>query len=92
MKLLLDSANLTDVEGALTRRHIAGITTNPSLLSKEPKAILYIARAEALCGLGKFAEARQALDTAAEKYDLNPSEKAYRAEVFAKIVEAEKGK
>jgi len=41
MKLFLDSANLTDVEGALARRHIAGITTNPSLLSKEPKANFY---------------------------------------------------
>lgn len=38
MKLFLDSANLVDIENALSRGHIAGITTNPSLLAKEPKA------------------------------------------------------
>jgi len=38
VKLFLDSANLQDVENALARGHISGITTNPSLLAKEPKA------------------------------------------------------
>ncbi len=38
MKLFLDSANLQDVENALARGHISGVTTNPSLLAKEPKA------------------------------------------------------
>ena len=41
MKLFLDSANLQDVESALMRGHISGITTNPSLLAKEPKANFY---------------------------------------------------
>ncbi|HKM72868.1 MAG TPA: transaldolase family protein [Stellaceae bacterium] len=38
MKLFLDSANLQDVEESLARGFISGVTTNPSLLSKEPKA------------------------------------------------------
>ena len=38
MKLFLDSANLQDVEASLARGYISGITTNPSLLAKEPKA------------------------------------------------------
>lgn len=41
MKIFLDSANLLDVENALARGHISGITTNPSLLAKEPKANFY---------------------------------------------------
>lgn len=41
MKLFLDSANLQDVEDALIRGHITGVTTNPSLLAKEPKSNFY---------------------------------------------------
>ncbi len=36
MKLFIDSANLKDIEDALARG-FSGITTNPSLLAKEPK-------------------------------------------------------
>ena len=38
MKLFLDSANLDDLELALELGFIKGVTTNPSLLSKEPKS------------------------------------------------------
>ncbi len=38
MKLFLDSANLQDIEQGLARGHLSGITTNPSLLAKEPKS------------------------------------------------------
>jgi len=41
VKLFLDSANLQDIENGLVRGHLSGITTNPSLLSKEPKANFY---------------------------------------------------
>lgn len=37
MKIFVDTANLKDIEEALKRGFIRGITTNPSLLSKEPK-------------------------------------------------------
>lgn len=38
MKIFIDTANLEDIEEALKRGFIRGITTNPSILSKEPKA------------------------------------------------------
>ncbi|HSY00705.1 MAG TPA: transaldolase family protein [Acidobacteriaceae bacterium] len=41
MKIFLDSANLQDVESGLARGHLSGITTNPSLLAKEPKSNFY---------------------------------------------------
>jgi transaldolase len=37
MKIFVDSANLTEIEEALERGFPAGITTNPSILSKEEK-------------------------------------------------------
>jgi len=37
MKIFIDSANLTEIEEALKRGFPAGITTNPSILAKEPK-------------------------------------------------------
>lgn len=38
MKIFIDSANLHDVEEALKRGFASGVTTNPSLIAKEPKA------------------------------------------------------
>ena len=38
MKIFVDSANLADIEQALKRGFATGITTNPSLLAKEPKS------------------------------------------------------
>ena len=37
MKIFLDSANLTEIDDCLRRGFIRGITTNPSILAKEPK-------------------------------------------------------
>jgi transaldolase len=37
MKIFVDSANLAEIEEALQRGFAAGITTNPSILSKEEK-------------------------------------------------------
>tara|TARA_B100001750_G_C15433585_1_gene559630 strand:+ start:349 stop:1017 length:669 start_codon:yes stop_codon:yes gene_type:complete len=37
MKIFLDSANLDEIRDCLEKGIISGITTNPSLLSKEPK-------------------------------------------------------
>ena len=37
MKIFIDTANLDDIYKALNRGFIRGITTNPSLLAKEPK-------------------------------------------------------
>lgn len=38
MKLFVDTANLKEIESTLRRGFVRGITTNPSLLSKEPKS------------------------------------------------------
>ncbi|MBI2989741.1 MAG: hypothetical protein HYY51_00940 [Candidatus Magasanikbacteria bacterium] len=38
MNIFVDSANLHDIEEALKRGFATGVTTNPSLLSKEPKS------------------------------------------------------
>ncbi len=38
MKLFIDTANLNDIETALKGGFIRGITTNPSLLAKEPRS------------------------------------------------------
>src|SRR3989338_8596457 len=37
MKIFIDSANLQEIEAALKRGFPRGITTNPSILAKEPK-------------------------------------------------------
>ena len=37
MKIFIDSANLVEIEQALPRGFPRGITTNPSILAKEPK-------------------------------------------------------
>jgi len=38
MKFFVDTANLEDIENALKRGFVRGVTTNPSLLAKEPKS------------------------------------------------------
>lgn len=38
MKIFVDTANLSDIEAALKRGFVRGVTTNPSLLAKEPKS------------------------------------------------------
>jgi tetratricopeptide (TPR) repeat protein len=60
--------------------------------AREPRAVLLLARAEARCGLLKLAAARQDLEAAVEKYELQPEEKLYRAEILGKILKAEKGR
>src|SRR5437899_6029356 len=37
MKIFVDSANLVEIEEALQRGFVAGVTTNPSILSKEDR-------------------------------------------------------
>ena len=51
MKFYIDTANLADIEEALKGGFIRGITTNPSLLSKEPKGnyIEHLRKIVALC-------------------------------------------
>lgn len=37
MKLFIDTANLSEIDEGLSRGFVAGITTNPSIMAKEPK-------------------------------------------------------
>lgn len=51
MKVFIDSANLQGIDACLARGFISGITTNPSILSKEPKTdfVEHIKRITELC-------------------------------------------
>ena len=51
MQLFLDTANLDEIRDAMSKGVIQGVTTNPSLLSKEPKTNFYshIGRIVDLC-------------------------------------------
>ena len=51
MKIFVDSANLIEIEEALRRGFPAGITTNPSIISKEDRTDfkLHIKRIIKLC-------------------------------------------
>jgi transaldolase len=42
MKLFLDTANLEQIQDAISKGVIQGVTTNPSLLAKEPKTDFYL--------------------------------------------------
>ena len=41
MKLFIDTANLDEIRDAITKGAVQGVTTNPSLLAKEPKTDFY---------------------------------------------------
>jgi len=55
MKIFLDSANLSDLESSLKRGIIRGITTNPSIISKEPKTN-FVKHIQKMADLCKFYE------------------------------------
>ena len=52
MKLFADTANLKQIEELLKKNIIQGITTNPSLLAKEPKTDFY-EHIQRICNLCK---------------------------------------
>lgn len=53
MKLFVDTANLAEIEAALSDGFVEGITTNPSLLAKEPKADYLAHMREIICLIRK---------------------------------------
>jgi len=83
MKLFLDSANLVEIEACLKRGILQGITTNPSLLSKEPKAdfIEHIRKIVALCE--KY---NQIISLSVEVFTRKPSEMVKQALQFIEAV------
>ncbi|MCK6479560.1 MAG: serine/threonine protein kinase [Planctomycetes bacterium] len=58
-------------------------------IRKAPTAMMFIARAEARCGLGNLAGAREDLEVAARDYELTATEKTLRVEVLGRVIKAE---
>lgn len=81
MKLFLDTANLADIEEALKGGFIRGITTNPSLLAKEPKGN-YLAHMKKIVALCK--RYGRAASLSVEVFTNNPREMVAQARQFAK--------
>lgn len=81
MKLFLDTANLADIEEALAGGFIRGITTNPSLLAKEPKGnyLAHMKKIVVLCR--KYGGA---MSFSVEVFSNNPREMIAQARQFAK--------
>jgi transaldolase len=80
MELFVDSANLQDIENAL-KRGFSGITTNPSLLAKEPKNNFQV-------HVGKIVDLIQRYNPMAhlsvEVFSRDPNEILNQAKIFKK--------
>lgn len=79
MKLFVDSANLADIESALQRGFVAGVTTNPSILSKEERRD-FAAHVRDIISLLERYDARVPLSV--ELFTANPAEMLAQAEGF----------
>lgn len=79
MKLYLDTANLNDIENALEQGFIEGITTNPSLFAKEPKAD-YIDHLKKIVAAANLHGGRFSLSV--EVFSEDPAEMIAQAEQF----------
>ena len=86
MKIFLDSANLKDLEICLKRGCIRGITTNPSILSKEPKTdfMKHIQKMADLCK-----QYQQQLPLSVEVFTANPKEMLAQAYDLVKQIDYE---
>jgi len=83
MKLFLDTANLSDIEEALKGGFIRGITTNPSLLAKEPKAN-YVEHIKKITELaGKYGKD---ISVSIEVFSNDQKEMVKQAESFVKQI------
>ncbi len=81
MKLFVDTANLEDIEETLKRGFARGITTNPSLLAKEPKS----AFEEHIKKIIKLIEKHQnGIHLSVEVFSTDPDEIVKQAEHFRK--------
>jgi len=76
MKIYLDSANLEELKTCLERGCIRGVTTNPSILSKEPKTdfVKHIQKMADLC-----MEFGQAIPLSVEVFTTDPEEMVTQA-------------
>ncbi len=81
MKIFIDSANLTEIEEALQRGFPAGITTNPSILSKEEKGD-YRAHIKKIIDLVE--KHGYDIPLSVEVFTTNPTEMIQQAEEFVR--------
>ncbi|OHA19301.1 MAG: hypothetical protein A2836_01900 [Candidatus Taylorbacteria bacterium RIFCSPHIGHO2_01_FULL_45_63] len=83
MKLFLDTANLKDIDEALKGGFIRGVTTNPSLLAKEPKGnyIEHMKKIVALCK--KYGKD---ISLSVEVFSNDPKEMVKQAKEFVKAL------
>jgi transaldolase len=79
MKIFIDSANLSDIEAALTRGIASGITTNPSILAKEERRD-YREHMRELIGLVQKWDST--LPISVEVFTTDPDEMVRQAEDF----------
>jgi transaldolase len=86
MRIFADSANLQELDACLARGVIAGITTNPSILSKEPKTdfVEHIRKIVALCR-----KHNQLLPLSVEVFTRSASEMVNQAEELVRRIEYE---
>ena len=79
MKLFVDSANLRDIGDALERGFVAGVTTNPSILSKEERRDYREHIADIIELLTKHS---RPLPLSVEVFTTDPDEMIVQAEAF----------
>ena len=82
MKIFIDSANLADIEEGLKRGFAAGITTNPSLLAKEPKSSFEGHVGNIIELIKKY---QPGIHLSVEVFSKNPEEILEQAQRFVKI-------
>ncbi|MEK7137537.1 MAG: transaldolase family protein [Patescibacteria group bacterium] len=81
MKIFIDSANLLDIEEALKRGFARGVTTNPSLLAKEPKATFEEHIGKILALVQKY---QPGIPVSVEVFSRDPKEILAQAKRFVK--------
>ena len=82
MKIFIDSANLQDIEDTLQRGFVRGVTTNPSLLSKEPKVEFEEHIGKIVGLLNKY---QPGVSLSVEVFSTDPKDILSQARHFAKI-------
>lgn len=80
MKLFIDSANLPDIEAALDRGIVSGVTTNPSLLAREERGD-YLEHLQELLAI-VLRRGRSRLPVSVEVFTADPEEMLRQAETI----------
>ena len=86
MKLFADTANLLEIESLLDKGVVQGITTNPSLLAKEPKTDFY-GHVQKICNLCK--ERGLNIPISVEVFATDPDKMIEQAQDIIKTIDYE---